>query len=109
MGFQARTHLDRLEGDYTGEEVLRSYLQRIDSYRGMPRIWLHLEGTQVCEEEAILGYLNTIGKKLYSAQFRLPGVSGASAYLYDLSDPELLIRASADGYPLPKCEILTVL
>ena len=109
LGLRAWTHLDRLEGGDTGEQILRSYLQRIDAFRGVPRVWFHLEGTRACEDEAILGYLNTIGKELYSVHFRLPGVSGASAYLYGLSDPELLTRTSADGYPLPECEILTVL
>jgi hypothetical protein len=97
------THIDRLEGDHTAEQVLRGHLRRIDAFRGFPRVWFHLEGTVDCEDEAILGYLTAIGERLYSADFRLTGGETVYLRLYDLSDSELLGRADAGTYRVPEC------
>jgi hypothetical protein len=103
LGLERWTPLDRLEGDFTANEILRSYLKRIDAYRGWPRIWFHLEGTKSCEDEAILGYLNAIGRRLHTVQAHLEWGHRISGHLYDLSDPALLASTNSDSYPLPDC------
>jgi hypothetical protein len=111
LGLDQRTHLDRLQGDHTDEEILRAYLRRIDAFRGDPRVWFHLEQTIACEDEAILGYLDAIGRRLYSAESHLRpttlrGAHRISTHLYDLSDRRLLGRTNAERYAVPKCEML---
>ena len=103
LGLKEWTPLDRLKGEYTQEEILRSYLERIDAYRGSPRVWFHLEGTTPCEDEAILGYLNAIGLRLHSVEAHLEWGHRISGHLYDLSAPERLSATTADSYPLPEC------
>ena len=103
LGLEEWSPLDRLEGEYSAEEIMRSYLRRIDAYRGSPRVWFHLEGTTRCEDEAILRYLDAIGHRLHSVEAHLEWGHRISAHLYDLSDPELLDRASAETYPVPEC------
>jgi hypothetical protein len=56
-----------------------------------------------CEDEAMLGYLSSIGERLYSVDFPINSLNRVSAHLYDLSDPELLGKTSADTYPVPDC------
>jgi hypothetical protein len=97
--------LERSRADSTDEEVLRAYLRRIDGLRGASGVWVHLEGTRVCEEQAILGYLDDIGRRRHSIEHHLPWGHRISAHLYDLSDPALLARTSADSAPLPDCEV----
>jgi 4-amino-4-deoxy-L-arabinose transferase-like glycosyltransferase len=104
FGLEDLTHIDRVRGNYTAEQVLRGYLRRIDAFRGVPRTWFYFEGTVACEEEAILGYLTAIGMRLYSVDFPLNKVSKVSAHLYDLSDAELLGHADADTYQVPECK-----
>jgi hypothetical protein len=106
LGLEDWSRLDRLEGEYSTEEILRSYLQRIDAYRGSPRVWFHLEGTTPCEEEAILGYLDAIGRRLHFVEAHLEWGHRISGHLYDLSDPVPLASTSADRYGLPQCELL---
>jgi hypothetical protein len=103
LGLEGWTHLDRLQGD-TAEEILRAYLRRIDAFRGVPRVWFHLEGTAACEDQAIRGYLDAIGKRLHSVEHHLSWGHRISAHLYDLSDPELLARTSANRYGVPECD-----
>lgn len=105
LGLEGWVRLDRSPDDSTVQEILRTDLRRIDTARGAPRLWVHLEGTMVCEEEAILGYLSAIGQWRYSVEFHLPWGHRISAHLYDLSDPALLARTSAETYPLPECEL----
>jgi len=107
LGLEEWTPLDRLKGEYTSEEILRSYLERIDAYRGSPRVWFHLEGTTPCEDETILGYLNAIGLRLHSVEAHLEWGHRISGHLYDLSVPERLSSTTADSYPLPECGLLT--
>lgn len=107
LGIDEWTPMDRLEGAHRPEVVLRSYLRRIDAYRGMPRIWFHLEGTTPCEEEAILGYLEAIGERRHSIAAHLEWGHRISGYLYDLSRPAGLRSATAGGYPLPDCPLAT--
>jgi hypothetical protein len=99
------THIDRLEGAHTEEQVLRGYLRGVDAFRGVPRVWFHLEGTAACEDEAILGYLTAIGKRLHSVDYRQNVGETVYVRLYDLSDAEFLGRADADTYRLPKCTV----
>lgn len=54
-------------------------------------------------EETMHGYLTTIGKRLYSARYRINAANQVSAHLYDLSDPALLAKADAESYRLPDC------
>lgn len=76
----------------------RAYLSELDHYRGAPRVWvlfthvLPLYG----EADAILGYLHTIGTERTEISTR----DYTSAYLFDLSDPSLLSRATAQTYEL---------
>jgi hypothetical protein len=93
-----------LEGEgHTWEQLLRGYLRQIDASRGVPRAWFYLEGTVPCEDEAILGYLTAIGKRIYSVDFQINTLNKVSAHLYDLSDAALLGKADADTYPVPEC------
>jgi hypothetical protein len=103
FGLEDWTYIDRLRGARTNEQVLRGYLRSIDAFRGVPRTWFYLEGTADCEDEAILGYLTAIGKKLYSVDFPITKVDKVSAHLYDLSDAKLLGHADADTYQVPEC------
>ncbi|MGH7481740.1 MAG: ArnT family glycosyltransferase [Longimicrobiales bacterium] len=103
FGIEDWTHLDRLRGDYTAEEILRGYLRGIDAFRGVPRAWFYLEGTVACEDDAMLGYLSVIGTRLYSIDFPINRFNRISAHLYDLSDPELLGKTNADTYQVPEC------
>jgi hypothetical protein len=103
FGVEGWTHLDRLWGQYTAEEVLRGYLSGIDAHRGSPRTWYYLDGLADCEREAMLGYLSAIGTEIYSVDSRISKGGKVSAHLYDLSDPELLGTASAATWPVPEC------
>jgi hypothetical protein len=76
----------------------RAYLRELDAFRGDPRLWVVIAHptTHLREAPAIRGYLERIG----ILRERL-AETGASAELYDLSDPARLAAASADAYPVP--------
>ena len=103
VGIERWTHLDRLRGQYTAEEILRGYLKEIDAYRGSSRTWFYLDGLVDCERETMLGYLGAIGTELYSIDSRFMNRDVVSAHLYDLSDPERLGAANAATWPVPEC------
>ena len=103
FGVEGWTHLDRLWGEYTAEEILRGYLEGIDAQRGSPRTWYYLDGLVECEREAMLGYLSAIGSEIYSVDSRVSRGGKVSAHLFDLSDPERLDAASAATWPVPEC------
>ncbi len=103
FGVEGWTHLDRLRGQYTAEEILRGYLEGIDANRGSPRTWYYLDGLADCEREAMLGYLGAIGSEIYSVDSRVTKGGKVSAHLYDLSDPARLGAASAATWPVPEC------
>jgi hypothetical protein len=105
LGLEPWVRLVGSPADSTDEQVLRTYLRRIDGSRGEPGVWVHLEGTRICEEEVILGYLDAIGRRRDSVQYHLPWGHRISAHLYDLSDAALVAGISADTYPLPPCEL----
>lgn len=79
----------------------RAYLEEIDTFRGVPRVWVVFTHVlrRYGESELILGYLRTIGSQK-TALLDQMGVSGTSAYLFDLSDRSRLERATASSYDL---------
>jgi hypothetical protein len=103
LGLEGWVPLDRLEGRYSEEEILRSYLRRIEAYRGSPRVWFHLEGTTPCEDEAILGYLDSVGERIHAFEAHLEWGHRISAHLFDLSGPVPRSTATAEDYALPDC------
>ena len=103
LGIMEWTHIPRLKGSHTAEQILRGYLSALDAFRGNSRAWLYLEGTVPCEDEAMVGYLMAIGKRLHSARFDVNEANRVSAHLFDLSDPAMLARTSAETYPVPEC------
>ncbi len=82
-------------GCHRGEP--RDYLRELDRFRGRPRVWVVFAhaSTSLAEKPAIRGYLGTIGRRSEGIE-----AFGASADLYDLSDPGLLASATADTYPI---------
>ena len=84
----------------------RRYLQELDSFRGHERLWFVVTHAlpQFRERDDMLRYLDAIGKR--EAAFSIPtqrgpvGGTPAEAFLYDLSDPGRLGRATADSLPL---------
>jgi hypothetical protein len=105
VGVEGWTHIDRVRGRHTAEEILREYLKEIDAYRGSPRAWFYLDGLVGCEQEAMRGYLGAIGTELYSIEppsFMNRDV--VSAHLYDLSDSDRLRTANAATWPVPECD-----
>jgi hypothetical protein len=103
FGLDDWTQLERLRGDHSAEEILRGYLRGIDQFRGAPRVWLFLQETVACEDEAMVGYLSEIGERLHSVVFQINSRNRVSAHLFDLSDPGRLSRSDAGAYPVPEC------
>ena len=83
----------------------RRYLRELDALRGHPRVWLVFTHEQRDGELAlILGYLDTIGRRLDTVVVDASNrrtIEQASAYLFDLGDPRRLASADATSYPLP--------
>ncbi|HET9332710.1 MAG TPA: hypothetical protein VFQ21_03930 [Gemmatimonadota bacterium] len=79
----------------------RTYFREIDRIRGRPRVWLFITHSFPCEPEAIRSYLEAIGTELNRIEdpFGLVGQRAATAYLYDLSDPDRLALADAETHP----------
>ena len=81
----------------------KRYFEELDTFRGRPRVWIlitHSNG----EGEDILRYLDTIGlrRDRFTVKPRLMGPIGSDAevYLYDLSDPARLSRATSLSSPI---------
>lgn len=84
----------------------RRYLDELDTFRGRPRVWLLLTHAIPAfrERENMLRYLDTIGTRrdAFAVQPHLTGHRGlpAEVFLYDLSDPTRLGRATASSFPI---------
>ena len=74
----------------------REYLRELDRLRGRPRAWVLFAHASASEQSAMSGYLGRIGTR----RDRI-AAAGATAELYDLSDPDLLGAVTAESYPLP--------
>ena len=79
----------------------RTYFREIDRLRGRSRVWLFITHSFPCEPEAIRSYLEAIGTEVDRIEdpFGLVGQRAATAYLYDLSDPDRLALADAETHP----------
>jgi hypothetical protein len=100
FGLEGWARIEPIQGRHPAERVVRSYLHGVDEFRGVSRTWFYFDGTTACEEQTILGYLDAIGRRVQGFQRSVKGGVTVSAYLYDLSDPDLLREASADDHPL---------
>jgi hypothetical protein len=85
----------------------RPALLAADALRGHPRAWVIVGTGRYFPSSPEYGYLRTIGTRRDSLPVRLPGsirigdpepFDIATAYLFDLSDPARLARATADSY-----------
>ena len=74
----------------------RNFLRDIEGLKGTPRAWIVMAQGRQAEEQLMLAYANTIGRRLESAWFDI----GAMDAIYDFSDPALWGRASAATYPV---------
>ncbi len=77
----------------------REYLRELDGLRGRSRVWVVIAHASPSEQDALLGYLGTIGRR----RGTLEG-TGAVAELYDLSDPERLRASSAATYSVSESD-----
>lgn len=82
-------------------------LRQLDTMRGRPRVWVvfvHVTSGVALERTDLLAYLDTIGHRrehiLVPGRQAVGDLLPSEAYLYDLSDPHLLARATADRFPL---------
>ena len=84
----------------------RRYFNELDLFRGRARLWVLMTHALALyrERDDILHYLDTIGirRESFVVKSRLPGRSGsaAEAFLYDLSDPVRLSRATSGSSPV---------
>ena len=80
----------------------RAVLRELDGFRGRPRLWFFFTQSHGQEAVALRSYLRAIGRELDAvpdpAGYR--GESETAAYLFDLSDPDLLGAATAESFPL---------
>jgi hypothetical protein len=75
----------------------REYLRELDRFRGRNRVWVVVAHaiSSLAEQPNIHGYLARIGTRREGLE-----AVGATAELYDLSDPERLQSSTAETYPL---------
>ncbi|MGA2711563.1 MAG: glycosyltransferase family 39 protein [Bryobacteraceae bacterium] len=84
----------------------RSYFGELDGFRGRPRVWVLITHSLALyrERDDILRYLDTIGlrRDSFATKSRLPSRVGSAAevFLYDLSDPVRLSRATSLSSPV---------
>jgi len=81
---------------------MRGYLREVDQFRGRTRVWVVSYGGT--ELTTLTGYLDAIGTRLNSIEVRATPdkpLNAAYAFLYDLSNPTRLAKASAETYPVP--------
>jgi hypothetical protein len=90
-------------GDCFPSDV-RGYLRELDRFRGEPRVWVVFVHSVGFEERAIMSYLLRIGRLVdevaVSGRIRGQTMRDVHARLFDLSDPGLLARSSAESQPL---------
>ena len=81
----------------------RAYLREVDLLRGNPRVWFFYTHAKWCQPEIVIDYLDSIGVRMQVIEDREGnrGKREAAAYLYDLSDPELLAGSSVASHPVP--------
>jgi len=83
------------------DEVV-GYLRELDAYRGQPRLWFFFTQSHGQETTLIRSYLRAIGRE----RAAIPDPTGSdgetetASYLFDLSDPNLLGRATAESFLL---------
>jgi hypothetical protein len=75
----------------------RRYLEELDRFRGRPRVWVVFSHAVpgLAEQPTIRDYLASIGRRVETIE-----APGASAELYDLSDPARLQTAAAATAPV---------
>jgi hypothetical protein len=73
----------------------REYLLELDRFRGRPRVWIVFTHAVSGEQPTMLGYLGSIGTRREGFE-----AVGATAELYDLSEPERLQTSTAETYPI---------
>jgi hypothetical protein len=73
----------------------REYLRELDRFRGRPRVWVVFAHGRPAEQPAMRGYLGRIGRRREGFE-----AVGATAELYDLSEPERLQTSTAETYPV---------
>ncbi|HEX4438806.1 MAG TPA: glycosyltransferase family 39 protein [Thermoanaerobaculia bacterium] len=85
-----------LGGCHRGDR--RGYLRELDAFRGSPRVWVLIAhpAARLAEAPVIRGYLERIGTRRETI-----AETGASAELFDLSDPGRLSSAAAETVPIP--------
>jgi dolichyl-phosphate-mannose-protein mannosyltransferase len=85
------------------DDVL-DFLRELDAFRGQPRLWFFFTQSHGQETTVIRSYLRTIGRE----RVAIPDPAGyggeaeTAAYLFDLSDPNLLGLVTADSFPLSR-------
>ena len=100
FGFPVDTYA--VGGCHRGDS--RWYLEELDTFRGQSRVWVILTHSLPVyrEREDILGYLDTIGRRLdqFSIPSRAPGYTPfpAEGFLYDLSAPARLASSDAASF-----------
>jgi hypothetical protein len=82
-------------------------LREVDSLRAQPRAWIvfvHVTPGLALERADLLAYLDTIGYRRDSivlpSHRAVGGPIPSEAFLFDLSDPIRLAKATADRFPL---------
>lgn len=104
MYYAPRLELDLERVSLGGCSILdsRGYLRDLDQFRGRARVWVVTYGGT--EMMTLIDYLDAIGARLDSIEVRATPnrqLSAAYAFLYDLSDPQRLAKASAETHPVP--------
>jgi hypothetical protein len=81
----------------------RAYIQDVDRYRGVPRLWVVSGSTRPFRvaRVSVLKYLKTIGVRKDSLELPSLTMTSVSVELYDLSDTARLQAASAESFPVP--------
>lgn len=83
----------------------RRYFQELDAFRGRPRLWVLITHARPYGEgDDILRYLDSIGRRreglVVESRPANNVTSAAEVFLYDLSDPSRLSRATSASSPV---------
>jgi hypothetical protein len=109
--FRYYQHLLPLEGQLSvcDREHPRGQIQHVDAMRGHPRVWVivsHAGANSTGNERiGLIDYLDQIGirRAVFPESFdRNAPVADSFAFLYDLSQSERLMSASAASFPVPE-------
>jgi hypothetical protein len=96
--------LDRWSEGSCNRGDTRAYYRELDEFRGRARVWFLWTHAlpRYREPDAIRAYLETIGREVMRFDDDPEDLEGgAQAVLYDLSDPSLLARATAESHDVP--------